>query len=117
MNTEEKTGRGLKWPVCSLLLLMGLGALGYWTYSKYLEEQAIVATRQSAPPPAISGVAQDGPVEQKNVSYRSGLPPALLIGFAVLMIAILGTILYLWWSLKDWEGGKKYGEPEEPRAE
>jgi hypothetical protein len=30
------------------------------------------------------------------------------------MIFILGGILYLWWSLKDWEGGKKYGEENSP---
>ena len=26
------------------------------------------------------------------------------------MAAVLGAILYLWWSLKDLEGGKRYGE-------
>ena len=33
------------------------------------------------------------------------------------MTAILGGILYLWWSLKDWEGGKKYGEEDTPTEE
>ncbi len=117
MKTGEEKRSGLKWPVCTLLLLIGLGMLGYWTYSKYQEEQAIIATRQSAPASAVPGNITVGPIGQGTHSYRSGLPPALLVGFAATMIAILGTILYLWWSLKDWEGGKKYGESEESRTE
>ncbi len=45
------------------------------------------------------------------------MPFYFLIAFAGVMTAILGTILYLWWSLKDWEGGKKYGDEEEPAGE
>ena len=28
------------------------------------------------------------------------------------MAAIMGAIIYFWWSLKDLEGGRRYGEEE-----
>ena len=91
--------------------------MGYWTYSKFQEEQMVIAASQSAPAPATPSDINAGPIGQGTHSYRTGLPPALLVGFAALMITILGTILYLWWSLKDWEGGKKYGEGEDSKTE
>ena len=116
LKTIEKRG-GIKWPICTLLLVIGIGAMGYWTYSKYQEEQAVIAARPSAPAPATPGDITVGPIGRGTHSYRTGLPPALLFGFAAVMIAILGTILYLWWSLKDWEGGNKYGEDEDQKNE
>ena len=47
------------------------------------------------------------------VAYRSVLPLYFLVGFALVMTAILGSIIYFWWSLKDLEGGRRYGEEEE----
>ena len=117
MKTSEEKRSGIKWPVCTLLLVIGIGAMGYWTYSKYQEEQAVIAASQSAPAPAASSDITVGPIGQGTHSYRTELPQALLVGFAAVMIAILGTILYLWWSLKDWEGGKKYGEDENSQTE
>jgi hypothetical protein len=38
------------------------------------------------------------------------------VGFALVMTAILGSIIYFWWSLKDLEGGRRYGEDEEVPA-
>ncbi len=91
--------------------------MGYWSYSKYQEELVVIAARQSAPAPAAPGGITAGPIGRETYSYRTALPQVFLVGFAGVMIAILGTILYLWWSLKDWEGGKKYGEDEESRTE
>lgn len=116
MKPIEKNQSNLKWPVCTLLLVLGIGAMGYWTYSKYQEEQTIIKSRISAPIPASQSDITVGPIGQGTHSYRTEFPLTLLIVFSVVMIFILGTILYLWWSLKDWEGGKKYGE-EEIRAE
>ncbi len=117
MKTSEEKRSGIKWPVCTLLLVIGIGAMGYWTYSKYQEEQSMIAVRQSAPAPAAPSGITAGPIGQGTHSYRTALPQIFLIGFAGVMIAILGTILYLWWSLKDWQGGKKYGENEDSQTE
>ncbi len=91
--------------------------MGYWTYSKYQEEQSMIAVSQSAPAPAAPSGITARPIGQGTHSYRTALPQIFLIGFAGVMIAILGTILYLWWSLKDWQGGKKYGENEDSQTE
>jgi hypothetical protein len=96
--------------------VIGIGALGYWTYSKYQEEQAMVTSSRSSSSPTVPSDINVGPIGQGTHSYRTELPVAFLVGFAVVMIGILGTILYFWWSLKDWEGGKKYGDEEPPHA-
>jgi hypothetical protein len=124
MSTEKTARSGIKWPVCTMLLVIGLGALGYFSYSKFLEERAAgpaaqapaqISPGQITPAPGAVGPSAGGPPAGEP-AYRTVIPFYFLIGFAVLMTAILGTILYLWWSLKDWEGGKKYGD-EEPAGE
>ncbi|MEK6710255.1 MAG: hypothetical protein AABZ64_06725 [Nitrospinota bacterium] len=115
--------KALGWPVCTLLLVLGLGALGWWTYSKWQEEQAVrqrppQAVQQAAPqavqaPQAAQPAPSQAPARAlpPEEAYR-GLPTYLIAGFAAVMAAVLGAILYLWWSLKDLEGGKKSGEGE-----
>jgi hypothetical protein len=113
MSVEKKTGGGLKWPICTLLIVAAIGALIYHGYTKFEAEEAIMAKRAasvSAPAPRTSGDASLQP--NTGQAYRGGLPLYLLVGFAAVMAAFLGGILYLWWSLKDWEGGKKYGEED-----
>ncbi len=122
MSAEKTARSGIKWPVCTLLLVVGLGALGYFGYSKFVEERAAITAAPAAPeqnapaqitPGQISPAPVPGGAPAVEGAYRGALPFYFLIGFAVLMAGILGTILYLWWSLKDWEGGKKYGEEEQ----
>ena len=110
MSAAPPAKRGAAWPVCTLLLVLGLGALVWYGYGKWQEEQAIrrgapQAVQQSAQAPAPPASPQAPPGE----TYRS-LPTYFIAGFGAVMILILGTILYLWWSLKDLEGGKRYGE-------
>ena len=111
MSEAKKTG--LKWPVCTVLILALLGGMVYWGYTAFQAEQAMIRAKApvqatgSAPPAAGAS----------PVAYRSALPPYFLVGFALVMAAILGSIIYFWWSLKDWEGGKRYGDEEaEPPA-
>ncbi len=82
MKTNEEKRGGIKWPVCTLLLVIGIGAMGYWTYSKYQEEQTVIAASQSAPAATAPSDINAGPIGQGTHSYRTGLPPALLVGFA-----------------------------------
>jgi nitrogen fixation-related uncharacterized protein len=100
--SEAKKG-GLKWPVCTLLILALLGGMIYWGYTAFQAEQAMI---QAKAPAVASGA------NAPTVSYRSVLPPYFLVGFALVMTAILGSIIYFWWSLKDWEGGRRYGDEE-----
>jgi len=101
---SEAKKTGLKWPVCTALILALLGGMVYWGYTAFEAEQAML---QAKAPAAASGA------NAPPVSYRSLLPPYFLVGFAVVMAAILGSIIYFWWSLKDLEGGRRYGEEEE----
>ncbi len=126
MNTEKKTGNKLKWPICTLLIVTAISALIYYGYTKFEAEQAIMAEKAasfSAPAPRPSGGASLRASSETALragagqAYRGGLPFYLLVGFAAVMTTILGGILYLWWSLKDWEGGKKYGEEDAPAEE
>lgn len=101
--SEAKKG-GLKWPVCTVLILVLLGGMIYWGYTAYQAEQAMI---QAKTPGGAASAAGSEPV-----AYRSALPHYFLVGFALVMTAILGSIIYFWWSLKDWEGGRRYGEEE-----
>lgn len=101
MSEAKKTG--LKWPVCTVLILALLGGMIYWGYTAFQAEQAMIQAKA----PAVASGASAPPV-----SYRSLLPPYFLVGFAIVMAAILGSIIYFWWSLKDLEGGKRYGDEE-----
>ena len=102
MSEAKKTG--LKWPVFTALILALLGGMVYRGYTVFEAEQAMI---QAKAPAAASGA------NAPPVSYRSLLPPYFLVGFAVVMAAILGSIIYFWWSLKDLEGGRRYGDEEE----
>ncbi len=123
MSAEKTARSGIKWPVCTLLLVIGLGALGYFGYSKFAEERASIPAAPASSAPAQISPAQVAPApgargpSAGEQAYRGALPFYFLIAFAGVMAAILGTILYLWWSLKDWEGGKKYGEEESAEKE
>ncbi|MCY3824677.1 MAG: hypothetical protein OXG62_12490 [Nitrospinae bacterium] len=101
MSEAKKTG--LKWPVCTVLILALVGGMVYWGYTAFQAEQAMIQAKA----PAVASGANAPPV-----NYRSLLPPYFLVGFAIVMAAILGSIIYFWWSLKDWEGGKRYGDEE-----
>jgi len=122
--SEAPAKKGLAWPVCTLSLVLGLGALGWWSYAKWQEEQTVrrsspQAVQQSAQAPAPQAAAPPvspqgppqaaAPAPSPGDAYRS-LPTYFIAGFGAVMVLILGAILYLWWSLKDLEGGKRYGE-------
>ncbi|MBI2132043.1 MAG: hypothetical protein HYT99_04400 [Candidatus Tectomicrobia bacterium] len=119
--------RGVGWPLCTLLLVLGLGALGWWSYAKWQEEKAVQqrspqAARQGPqtvqpPAPAVrQGPPRSAaPVPSPGDAYRS-LPAYLIAGFGAVMVLLLGAILYLWWSLKDLEGGKRVGEGPEGKG-
>ena len=118
MNEGAKKSGGLKWPICSMLIIAAIGATVYWGYTKFKAEQLMAAG--SGPSISVPASPSPGTSSKENTSsqtYRSRLPLFLLVGFAAMMIVILGGILYLWWSLKDWEGGKKYGEEAPPTKE
>ncbi len=108
MSAEAKKKTSLKWPICTIIIIGAISALAYWGYTEFQAERAMTAPAISAPkaPGAASGQTA------APQAYRGGLPFYLIAGFAGVMTVILGGILYLWWSLKDWEGGKKYGEEE-----
>jgi len=112
MNQDIQKRPGIKWPICTILIITALGALGYWGFYKFQSERALSAgpkTSIVAPPSNLGALSSI----QKSKTYRGGLPAYFLIGFSAVMTTILGGILYLWWSLKDWEGGKKYGEDDD----
>lgn len=106
---SEAKKASLKWPVCTALILALLGGMIYWGYTAFQAEQAMIQT--IAPPPKAAGAAPGA--NAPPATYRSLLPPYFLVGFALVMTAILGSIIYFWWSLKDLEGGRRYGEEEE----
>ena len=105
--SEVKKG-GLKWPVCTVLILALVGGMIYWGYTAFEAEQAMTQARVSAPAQTTGGAASVA----APIAYRSALPLYFLVGFALVMTAILGSIIYFWWSLKDLEGGRRYGEEE-----
>ncbi|MDE0330801.1 MAG: hypothetical protein OXL41_02950 [Nitrospinae bacterium] len=109
MSAAKKTG--LKWPVCTVLILALLGGMIYWGYTAFQAEQAMMQANATAPAPKAPGAAPGA--NAPSVSYRSLLPPYFLVGFAIVMAAILGSIIYFWWSLKDMEGGRRYGDEKE----
>ncbi len=99
---------GLKWPVCTVLILALLGGVIYRGYTAYQAEQAMTQAQVEAgakTPPAAAAPPPAG--------YRSAFPVYFLVGFAVLMAVLLGSIIYFWWTLKDLEGGRRYGEEED----
>ena len=108
MSETKKTG--LKWPVCTVLILALVGGMIYWGYTAFQAEQAIIQAK-TAPPAQTTGAAPGA--NAPPVAYRSALPQYFLVGFALVMTAIMGSIIYFWWSLKDWEGGRRYGEEDE----
>ena len=83
----------------------------YWGYTAFQAEQTM--TRATIAPPAQKAGGAAPAVGSKPVAYRSALPLYFLVGFALVMTAILGSIIYFWWSLKDLEGGRRYGEEDE----
>lgn len=105
---SEAKKASLKWPVCTILILALLGGMIYWGYTAFQAEQAIIQAKTPAQTPGGAASAAGS----EPVAYRSALPHYFLVGFALVMTAILGSIIYFWWSLKDWEGGKRYGDEE-----
>ena len=111
--SEAKTA-SIKWPVCTILILALVGGMIYWGYTAFQAEQTMTRATITAPAQKAGGAAPA--VGSKPVAYRSALPLYFLVGFALVMTAILGSIIYFWWSLKDLEGGKRYGDEEEVPA-
>ena len=108
--SESKTA-SIKWPVCTILILALVGGMIYWGYTAFRAEQTM--TRATIAPPAqkAGGSGSGSGVQARRLPLRIAL--YFLVGFALVMTAILGSIIYFWWSLKDLEGGKRYGEEEE----
>lgn len=104
---------GLKWPACTLLILAILGGTAYWGYDRFQAERAMTKERAAAQARKAGEAAAASPAQ---ATYRSVFPLSFLVGFALVMAAILGSIIYFWWSLKDMEGGRRYGEEEEKAA-
>ena len=110
-----KKSNGIKWPICTTLIIAAIGAMICWGYAKFEAEQLMMGENSSAiSSPASQSSRTSNEKPDSPQIYRSELPFYLLAGFAVIMIFISGGILYLWWSLKDWEGGKKDGEENSP---
>lgn len=99
---------GFKWPVCTLLTLAILGGTIYWGYDRFRAEQALTKAAVGAAAQR-AGEAASGAAS----AYRAAFSAYFLAGFALVMAAILGSVIYFWWSLKDLEGGRRYGEEEE----
>lgn len=97
---------GFKWPVCALLILAILGGTIYWGYDRFRAEQALTKAAGGA-------AAQRAGEAGAPAAYRAAFSAPFLAGFALVMAAILGSVIYFWWSLKDLEGGRRYGEEEE----
>ena len=100
---------GFKWPVCALLTLAILGGTIYWGYDRFRAEQTLTkaAVGEAAQRAGEAGAAT------APAAYRAAFSAPFLAGFALVMAAILGSVIYFWWSLKDLEGGRRYGEEEE----
>tara|TARA_B110000014_G_C19650114_1_gene342291 strand:- start:59 stop:391 length:333 start_codon:yes stop_codon:yes gene_type:complete len=94
--------KGMKWPICSAIILSVLLGLGYITLNKYQNTPSGVKTEKMISTPTTG----------LNNNYRSSLSKEFIFIFGIIMLIIMSTIIYLWWSLKDWEGGKKYGEED-----
>ena len=92
--------KGMKWPICSVIILSVLFGLGYVTFNKY----------KSVPPEVIVEREISPSTSSLKNNYRSSLSKEFIFIFGIIMLVIMSTIIYLWWALKDWEGGKKYGE-------
>lgn len=105
---SEAKKAGLKWPVCTVLIIALLGGMIYWGYTAFQAEQAMIQAKARTQSAHVAASGANAP----PVAYRSALPSYFLVGFALVMTAILGSIIYFWWSLKDLEGGRRYGEEE-----
>ena len=92
--------KGMKWPICSAIILSVVFGLGYITFNKY----------QTTPSEMKAQKTIKTPKTNINKNYRTALSKEFIFIFGIIMLIIMSTIIYLWWSLKDWEGGKKYGE-------
>ncbi len=101
---------GLKWPACTLLILAILGGTAYWGYDRLQAERAMTKARAGAQAQKAGEAAAASPAPP---TYRPVFPLSFLAGFALVMAAILGSVIYFWWSLKDMEGGRRYDEEEE----
>lgn len=118
MGEGVKKSSSLKWPICTILIIAAIGAMIYWGYAKFEAEQLMtVGKNYSISDPASQSSRTSNEKSDSPQTYRNELPFYLLAGFAAIMTVILGGILYLWWSLKDWEGGKKYEEETSPAKE
>ncbi len=104
-----------------MLILALFVGLGYWSYTMFTADKLAISKDKSGPsvglPPIADKLSSHDPnflsaKDPIRSSYRGQLPGYFLVGFAFLMTVILGTILYLWWSLRELEGGKRYGEGE-----
>lgn len=109
----------IKWPICTTLILALFVGLGYWSYTMFTADKMTISKDKSGSSVGFPPIADRVPAHDPNFSsakapirpnYRGQLPGYFLVGFAFLMTVILGTILYLWWSLRELEGGKRYGE-------
>lgn len=105
MSGKAKAGVG--WPVCTILILALLGGVAWWGYAEFRAERQAL-TRAATPAQEAPAGAASAPA-----AYRAAFSSYFLAGFAAVMAAILGAIIYFWWSLKDLEGGRRYGEGEE----
>ncbi|MBI3127704.1 MAG: hypothetical protein HYZ11_08890 [Candidatus Tectomicrobia bacterium] len=119
MSAAPPSRRAIALSFYILLLAAGTGALVWHGYGKWQEEQALRQARQlqaQAARPAAPAPQQAAPQARPSPGegYR-GLPAYFIAGFGAVMALILGVILYLWWSLKDLEGGRRYGEGEEEK--
>jgi hypothetical protein len=111
----------IKWPICTTLILALFVGLGYWSYTIFTADKMNVRKNKSGSSVGFPPIAERLPSHDSNLlsakepirpNYRDQLPGYFLVGFVFLMTAILGTILYLWWSLRELEGGKRYGDGE-----
>lgn len=119
MSAPEAPKSKMKWPICTLIIVLIVGGVFYWGYTKFQQEQTIIAQRAASAPqtsqvPRAPANITAGPIGQGAHAYRSAMPLYFISGFAVLMALIFGVILYLWWSLKDLEGGKNIKEEDSP---
>ncbi|MEE9276125.1 MAG: hypothetical protein V3V62_12535, partial [bacterium] len=83
MSGDAARRKGIKWPVCTLLILLALGSVGYWGYAKFRAGQAArIESPARAQAPAKAGAPLKDP---PPAAYRSRLPFYFLVAFSVVM--------------------------------